>query len=69
MVWIVFNGEIYNHADLRRELEALGHVYRSRTDTESVLHGYEERDADVVHRLRGMFAFAIWDEDKGEGNL
>ena len=65
-VWIVFNGEIYNHADLRRELEARGHVYGSRTDTESVVHGYEEWGADVVHRLRGMFAFAIWDEDKGE---
>ena len=63
-VWIVFNGEIYNHAELRRELEAAGHVYRSRTDTETVIHGYEAWGEDVVHRLRGMFAFAIWDEKR-----
>lgn len=63
-VWIVFNGEIYNHAELRRELELAGHVYRSRTDTETVIHGYETWGEDVVHRLRGMFAFAIWDENR-----
>jgi asparagine synthase (glutamine-hydrolysing) len=60
-VWIVFNGEIYNHTDLRRELEAEGHVYRTRSDTETIIHAYEEWGEDVVHRLRGMFAFAIYD--------
>ena len=61
-VWIVFNGEIYNHARLRPRLEALGHVYRSRTDTETLIHLYEEEGDDLVHRLEGMFAFGIWDE-------
>jgi asparagine synthase (glutamine-hydrolysing) len=60
-IWIVFNGEIYNHVELRRELEATGHVYRSRSDTETIIHGYEAWGEEVVHRLRGMFAFAIWD--------
>ncbi|EFK95596.1 asparagine synthase (glutamine-hydrolyzing), partial [sediment metagenome] len=59
--WIVFNGEIYNHADLRRTLEAKGHQYRTSSDTETILHAYEEYGPDCVHRLRGMFAFAIWD--------
>ena len=61
-IWIVFNGEIYNHGDLRRELEGKGHIYKTRSDTETILHGYEEWGEEVVHRLRGMFAFAIWDE-------
>jgi asparagine synthase (glutamine-hydrolysing) len=60
-IWIVFNGEIYNHADLRTELEAKGHLYRSRSDTETVIHAYEEYGRDCVKHLRGMFAFAIWD--------
>ncbi len=60
-VWIAFNGEIYNHADLRRELEPRGHHYRTHCDTETIVHGYEEWGAECVHRLRGMFAFAIWD--------
>jgi asparagine synthase (glutamine-hydrolysing) len=60
-VWIVYNGEIYNHADLRPTLEAAGHRYRTRSDTETVLHAYERWGADCVHRFRGMFAFAIWD--------
>jgi asparagine synthase (glutamine-hydrolysing) len=59
---LVFNGEIYNHVDLRRELEARGHVFRSRTDTEALLHGYREWGAEVLDRLVGMFAFAVWDE-------
>jgi len=63
-VWIVFNGEVYNHAALRAELEKHGHKYKSRTDTESIIHGYEQWGADVVHRLRGMFAFAVWDQNK-----
>ena len=61
---IVFNGEIYNHTVLRRQLEQRGHRYRSRSDTESILHGYEEWGPEVVHKLLGMFAFAIWDENR-----
>jgi asparagine synthase (glutamine-hydrolysing) len=60
-VWITYNGEIYNHAALRAELEAKGHVYRSSTDTESLIHLYEEEGPRCVERLEGMFAFAIWD--------
>jgi len=61
-LWIVYNGEIYNHAQLRLELEARGHQYRTQSDTETILHLYEEYGRDSVSRLRGMFAFAIWDE-------
>ncbi len=60
-VWLVFNGEIYNHADHRPTLEARGHVYRSRADSEAIIHLYEEYGPDCVHHLRGMFAFALWD--------
>ncbi|MFZ1917402.1 MAG: asparagine synthase (glutamine-hydrolyzing) [Terriglobales bacterium] len=60
-VWITYNGEIYNFADLRRELEAKGHRFRSHTDTEAVIHLYEEYGADCLNRLNGMFAFAICD--------
>ena len=59
--WIVFNGEIYNHAILRREMERAGHRYRTRSDTETILHLYEEYGSSCVDRLQGMFAFAIWD--------
>jgi asparagine synthase (glutamine-hydrolysing) len=63
-VWIVFNGEIYNHADVRAELEAHGHVYRTKSDTETIVHAYEQWGEACVDRLRGMFAFAIWDASK-----
>jgi asparagine synthase (glutamine-hydrolysing) len=65
-VWISYNGEIYNHLALRRELEDKGHGYRSRTDTETILHLYEEEGPRCVERLQGMFAFAIWDSARRE---
>jgi asparagine synthase (glutamine-hydrolysing) len=60
-VWIVFNGEIYNHQDVRTRLESAGHQYRTRSDTESIVHAYEQWGSSAVEHLRGMFAFAIWD--------
>jgi asparagine synthase (glutamine-hydrolysing) len=60
-VWITFNGEIYNHPELRQRLQAKGHVFRSRADTESVVHAYEEYGLDFVKHLTGMFALGIWD--------
>ncbi|MGB7585632.1 MAG: asparagine synthase (glutamine-hydrolyzing) [Terriglobales bacterium] len=59
-LWIVYNGEIYNHGNLRKELESCGHRYRTNSDTETILHLYEEYGAECVRRLRGMFAFAVW---------
>jgi asparagine synthase (glutamine-hydrolysing) len=64
MLWIVFNGEIYNHATLRAELEQAGYRYRSRTDTETILYAYQHWGEDFVHRLEGMFAIALWDAEK-----
>jgi asparagine synthase (glutamine-hydrolysing) len=63
-VWIVYNGELYNHQELRRDLEARGHRYRTKSDTETIVHLYEEYGRDCVKVLRGMFAFAIWDRRK-----
>jgi asparagine synthase (glutamine-hydrolysing) len=63
-IWIVFNGEIYNHQDLRKDLESRGHRYRTRSDTETIVHLYEEYGKSCVKHLRGMFAFAIWDRSK-----
>lgn len=65
-VWIVFNGEIYNFQELRPDLEKKGHVFRSHTDTETIIHLYEEKGIACVNDLEGMFAFALWDEKKQE---
>lgn len=65
-VWIVFNGEIYNHGELRKELISKGHVYKTDCDTESIVHLYEEEGLDAFTKLNGMFALAIWDARKRE---
>lgn len=61
-VWITYNGEVYNHRELRPELEERGHIYQTASDTETIIHLYEERGPHAVEQLRGMFAFAIWDK-------
>lgn len=63
---IIFNGEIYNFQELRSELEAKGHIFSTKADTEVIIHGYEEYGAGIVKKLRGMFSFAIWDIEKQE---
>jgi asparagine synthase (glutamine-hydrolysing) len=60
-IWITYNGEVYNHALLRKELEKKGHVYSSHTDTETLIHLYEEQGIDFIHVIEGMFAFGLWD--------
>jgi asparagine synthase (glutamine-hydrolysing) len=64
--WIVFNGEIYNYRELREDLEKLGHRFYTNSDTEAIIHAYDRYGADCPKYLRGMFAFAIWDEKKEE---
>lgn len=63
-VWITYNGEIFNHADLRPELEHAGHRYKTRCDTETIVHAYEEYGIDCATKFRGMFTFAIWDTER-----
>ena len=63
-VWIAFNGEIYNYRELREQLLGLGHRFRTQTDSEVIVHLYEEYEENCVKHLRGMFAFAIWDEKR-----
>ncbi|HHS96307.1 MAG TPA: asparagine synthase (glutamine-hydrolyzing) [Chloroflexi bacterium] len=65
-LWIVFNGEVYNHPELRAELERRGHRFSTRTDTEVILHLYEDLGPECLHRLNGQFAIAIWDTRKEE---
>jgi asparagine synthase (glutamine-hydrolysing) len=64
-VWITYNGELYNEPALRAELRARGHVFRTASDTESLVHLYEEHGAEFAHRLNGMFALAAWDRTRG----
>ncbi|MFW6128966.1 MAG: asparagine synthase (glutamine-hydrolyzing) [Candidatus Aminicenantaceae bacterium] len=61
-VWIAYNGEVYNFPSLRKELIKRGHTFRTKTDTETIIHGYEEWGENIVNKLQGMYAFSIWDK-------
>jgi asparagine synthase (glutamine-hydrolysing) len=61
-IWVVFNGEIYNFLELKKELEKLGHIFKTNCDTEVIIHGYKQWGIDILNRLNGMFGLAIWDE-------
>lgn len=61
-VWVIFNGEIYNFLELKKELEGYGHIFQTRSDTEVIVHGYKQWGIDVLNHLNGMFGLAIWDE-------
>src|SRR5262249_11740750 len=63
-VWIVFNGEIYNYPTLRRDLEPRGHTFRTNSDTETIVHLYEDSGESCFEKLHGMFAIALWDSRK-----
>jgi asparagine synthase (glutamine-hydrolysing) len=63
-VWLVFNGEIYNHLELRGDLEKRGHIYRSKADSETIIHLYEERGVDLVNEIEGDFGIALWDGER-----
>ena len=63
-VWVVFNGEIYNFPEIRRELESFGHIFQTKCDTEAIIHGYKQWGDEVFNHLNGMFGVAIWDEGK-----
>jgi asparagine synthase (glutamine-hydrolysing) len=65
-IWIVFNGEIYNFNDLRQDLEKRGHCFRTKSDTETIIHAYEEWGVEAFEKLNGMFGFALWDSSKQE---
>jgi asparagine synthase (glutamine-hydrolysing) len=63
---VVFNGEIFNHHDIEKELKSKGHVFKTNSDTETIVHAWEEWGVDCVHHFRGMFAFILWDDNKKE---
>ena len=63
-IWVVFNGEIYNYKEIRESLEELGHQFQTHSDTETLVHLYEEYGEEGISRLRGMFAYALWDENR-----